>query len=111
MPPRRSYDHLTPVTNAGIRLTAHAAERSCDRDIPADALMLALDHGREVHIRGAAVFAIGRNEVDRAARHGVALRRLLGLHVVVAEDGSILTAYWNHKFDNLRPHYRASRAA
>jgi len=111
MQARRSYDHLSLVTQAGIQLTEHAAQRSCDRVISADALILAMDYGREVQIRGSTYFVVGRKEVESAARRGIAMHRLEGLQVVVASNGAIITVQWNHKLDNLRTDGRRYRSA
>jgi len=62
----------------------------------------ALAFGRKVHIRGACVHVIGRREVERYRRIGIALDASEGVQVVCGPDGAVLTAYRNRDFPGLR---------
>ncbi len=73
------------------------------RRIPAAAVEMALLFGRESHVRGATLYAIGRREVERLGETGVDLRRYEGIQVVCAEDDVVVTAYRNRDFRGLRP--------
>ncbi len=84
-------------------LTKHAAERMHARRVPTSWVLTVLSFGREVHLRGAVIYAIGRNEVEKAKLQGIDLRRHEGLHVVCSREGTILTVYRNRALDDLRP--------
>lgn len=74
--------------------TAHALQRLHQRHIPIEAVLAALDWGvRRSRPGGACCYIFGRRQAEQAARHGEALDRFEGLHVIVAR-GRILTAYW-----------------
>jgi hypothetical protein len=72
------------------------------RRISTAAVAAVLAHGRAVWARGAQIYALGKREVQRAARRGLDLRPYAGLQVVCAPDGDILTVYRNHDFRSLR---------
>ncbi len=86
-----------------IVLTDHGRMRMDARRIPVAAVEMALLFGREVRVRGATHFAIGRKEVECHRRAGVELGRFEGVHVVCAESDVVLTAYRNRDFSRLRP--------
>ncbi len=87
----------------GYRLSVHAWQRMCARGLSPAAICAALEYGRIVHIREAEYYLLGRAQVAAAARIGVDLHEHEGLQVVVAEDGTIKTAYRNHDFSQLQP--------
>ena len=78
-----------------ITLTDHARNRLTSRRIPTEAVEMALLFGREKHVRGATLYAIGRREVD--------LKGYEGIQVVCVEDHVVVTAYRNRDFRGLRP--------
>ena len=84
-------------------LTDHGRMRMDARRIPVAAVEMALLFGREMRVKGATHFAIGRKEVEVHRRAGVELRRFEGVHVVCAESDIVLTAYRNRDFSGLRP--------
>src|SRR5208282_1126632 len=88
-------------------LTKHALARMNSRRISMPSVFAVLSFGREVYIRGAVVYAIGRNEVQLAEKAGIDLRRHEGLHVVCTKGGSILTVYRNRSLSDLRPRGRS----
>ena len=55
-----------------ITLTEHARIRLTSRRIPTSAVETALLFGREKHVRGATLYAIGRREVECFGENGVA---------------------------------------
>jgi len=65
-----------------------------------------LQYGREIHVRGAVIFAIGRKEVEHAKRFGVDLTRGEGVQVICSRDGGVMTVYRNRDFRSLRPRRR-----
>ena len=88
------------------RLTMHASQRMTARGITETAVRAVLDHGRIVHVRGAAVHALGRKEVRCFRRRGIDLAPYEGIHIVCTPDGTILTVYRNQDFRGLRPRFR-----
>jgi hypothetical protein len=84
-------------------VTRHAWERMSARRITPEVIRMALLYGRVVHVRGARIHAVGRREVARYRRTGVALDACEGVQVVCGRDGAILTAYRNRDFRGLRP--------
>ena len=90
----------------GARLTKHASQRMGARGISESAVRTVLEHGRVVHVRGAAVHAIGRKEVRCLDRRGIDLSPYEGIQVVCTPDGTILTTYRNRDFRGLRPRCR-----
>ena len=90
----------------GIRLTIHASQRMDARGISDAAVQAALQHGRVVYVRGAAIHAIGQKEISRCQRQGIDLSRYEGIQIVCTHNGSILTAYRNRDFRGLRPRRR-----
>ena len=92
--------------------TKHAWQRMTERGLSTAAIEAALDYGRIVHVRGAAIFAIGKKEVARCQSRGINISDLEGVQVVCKSDGMILTVYRNRDFRGLRPrrrHFRGLR--
>ena len=83
-------------------VTRHAWSRMTARRIPAQGVRFAFEYGRTAHVRGAAIHAIGRKEVERHRRNGLDLEPYEGIQVVCALDGTILTVYRNRDFRGLR---------
>lgn len=88
------------------RMTMHAVRRMHERRISEAAVRTTLEHGRIVHVRGAAIHAIGHKEISRLQRRGIDLSHCEGIQIVCAPDGTILTAYRNRDFRGLRPRRR-----
>ena len=83
-------------------LTRHAWQRMTARGIPTDAVEAALQYGRIVHTRGAAISVIGRKEVEQCHKHGINLSAYEGVQVVCSPDGAVMTTYRNRDFRGLR---------
>lgn len=93
-----------------VALTRHAWQRMTARSIPSDAVDAALQYGRLVHTRGAAISAIGRKEVKQCRKYGVNLAAYEGVQVVCSSDGAVMTTYRNRDFRGLRtPSRKRSR--
>ena len=90
-------------------LSKHARHRMASRGIPAAAVAAALDYGQVFHERGATMHVIGREEVKRLAADGVDLAAYKSIQVVCANDGTVLTVYWNHKLHSLRQSGKPAR--
>lgn len=89
-------------TNAGTRLTQHAAARMAHRSISSEVIESVIEFGRVVFTRGAMIHAIGRNEVVRYRQEDIDLSDCEGVQVVCSTDGAVLTVYRNHDFRGLR---------
>ena len=96
------------TTLHGISLTHHAQRRLAQRGLRAEAILAAIDHGREVRTRGAWFHVVGHREVVRARREGVDISAHEGVHVLLGGDGSVITAYRNKNLDT-RSHSRHRR--
>ncbi len=83
-------------------ITRHAWQRMMARRLSQAAVQAAIEYGRVVYVRGAAIYAIGRKEVNRYLRHGIDLSCYEGIQVVCALDGTIITVYRNRDFRGLR---------
>jgi hypothetical protein len=90
-------------------LTDHAQMRMGQRGISENVVELVLLHGRTVHARGATYRVIGHKEVSRCAKRGLDLSDADGVHVLIAANGSVITAYRNHELRKIRPTKRRHR--
>jgi hypothetical protein len=77
-----------------------------ERHISKTDVDLVVAYGREAHVRGATIFAVGRKETERYRRIGVDLVDLEGIQVVCNALGEVMTVYRNHDFRTLRPRRR-----
>ena len=59
-------------------------------------------HKREIHTRGATVYFVGRDEVERNQRGRMDWRPLEGLCVVCSREGAVLTVYRNRNLRGLK---------
>ena len=85
-------------------VTQHAWARMCGRRLNGQTVDAVLSYGRVIHVRGAAIYAIGRKEVERFGRSGLDLTKYEGVQVVCTPDRSaILTVYRNSDFRGLKP--------
>jgi hypothetical protein len=92
---------MTVRINRTLDLTTHAISRISARRLGQGAVDAAMLYGRCVHTRGAEIYAIGRQEVERARMQGVNLASYEGIHVV-CDKGVVLTAYRNRDLRGLR---------
>ncbi|MDP3537965.1 MAG: DUF4258 domain-containing protein [Azonexus sp.] len=99
----------TRQTSTDQPLTDHAQMRMGQRGITEKVVALVLLHGRTVHARGATYRVIGHKEVSRCAQRGIDLTDADGVHVLLAADGSVITAYRNHELRKIRPTKRRHR--
>lgn len=84
-------------------MTTHAKARMRQRSVSTPAIEAAMAFGREVHTRGATIYAIGRREVREAAALGEDLGAFEGVQVVCSRDGAVITVYRNRDFKGLKP--------
>lgn len=92
------------VASNALAFTQHAWARMCGRRLNGQAIDAVLSYGRVIHVRGAAIYAIGRKEVEKLARSGVDVAEYEGVQVVCTSDESaILTVYRNSDFRGLKP--------
>ncbi len=91
------------AANAPV-MTQHAKIRMSGRGLNHQTIDTVLSYGRVIHVRGAAIHAIGRKEVERLARSGVDVGGCEGVQVVCTpNDSAILTVYRNRNFRGLKP--------
>ena len=86
-----------------IPLTDHARMRIDARRIPQEGVAMAMLFGRELRMKGATFYAIGRKEVERFTKTGEDLSPYEGIQVVCAGSDVVVTAYRNRDFSGLRP--------
>jgi hypothetical protein len=86
---------------AGYSLSRHATSRMYARRLSLEGVRSVLQFGREVHVRGATTYALGRREVAKWLHRGLDLIRYEGVHVVCVK-GQILTVYRNRALTRLR---------
>lgn len=87
-------------------LTTHAGIRMNQRGISPQVVELVLSYGRTIYSRGATYKVIGRKEVANFAARGIDLRAADGLHVLLGQDGAVITTYRNHDLRRIRPSER-----
>ena len=83
-------------------MTRHATERSRTRSIPSAAIEATVAHGSFRRARGAEIYILGWRDVRRCAEKGIDVSRFVGVEVVCANDGSVLTVYRNRKPASIR---------
>jgi predicted amino acid dehydrogenase len=97
-----------PPTSNAAPYSAHALTRISARRLTLDGIELVQQFGREVFTRGAVYQFIGRKEVETYAAQAD-LSELEGVHVLLAHDGTVITAYRNRAFhpnQYRKPNYR-----
>ncbi len=90
-------------------LTTHARMRMGGRGLSQEVIDSVMAYGRVTHTRGAAIYSVGRKEVERLGARGVDLKSAEGVQVVCTEDGVVMTVYRNHNFRGLHPRFRNNR--
>jgi hypothetical protein len=80
----------------------HALDRMSRRRIAPSLAQTTMAIGREIHVRGATIYFIGREEVERERRTDSDIRSLEGLCVVCSREGIVLTVYRNRQLRGLR---------
>lgn len=101
--------HETIDLQSKYSLTQHAWERMGERGLSPATVRLALNYGRDVHVRGATIYVVGRKEVRRYRQDGIELSSVEGVQVVCTDSGAILTVYRNRDLRGLRPRSRRAR--
>ncbi len=97
---KQTYTHNQ---NSELLLTRHAVVQMSKRSLSINAVDAVLNYGRTANVRGAAIYAIGRKEVELFASAGVDLAPYQGIQVVCSlSDGAVITAYRNQNFRSLR---------
>jgi hypothetical protein len=92
-----------------FHMSAHAQHRMFSRGLSPDLVEAVLTHGEVFHDRGALHFRVGRRVTKELKKRGIDAQRLEGLHVIVSDDGLILTVYRNHQFRRPRKTHRLDR--
>ncbi len=92
------------------RWSNHANRRSAQRSVPAEHVDLALSWGHEIRQPGGrTAYHFGRREARAARSAGVGVPdRAVGVAVVIAPDGTIVTVVRSPDRERLRAHGRPS---
>lgn len=92
-------------------ISPHARYRSAQRSVPAQHIELALVWGRPIRQRGGRVaWHLGRREAADARDTGVAVPdRAVGVAVVLADDGTVVTVLRSDDRHRLTVHGRPRR--
>ena len=86
-----------------LRLSKHASFRMGSRRISHDDVANVMSYGRTYHVRGAVVYALGRQEAEICRMDGLRPDRIEGLQVVCAiQDDTVITVYRNNDFSSLK---------
>ena len=80
---------------SALLYTDHAMRRRFGRSISDDAINATLDFGRRYWNHGSLVYRLDRRSIAKAKEQGFNIRQHEGIHVVLSQDGIILTAYRN----------------
>lgn len=93
------------------KFSPHAWRRRAQRSVAAHHIELALDWGHPIRQRGGRVaWHLGNREVGHARTVGVQIpARAVGVAVVQAEDGTVVTVVRSHNRRRLRVHGRRLR--
>lgn len=83
-------------------LTQHARKRMQQRGLSETDIQTVIRFGRKVKTKAARHHVMGRREVKHFAPLGFNFSALQDVHVVVASDGRVITAYKNANFKGIR---------
>ena len=75
--------------------TLHAWRRISGRSISEEGIEAALVHGRRYWNQGREVYRLDRRSIRKAKQFGLQLDAFEGIHVVVGNNGEIITVYRN----------------
>lgn len=106
-------EHCDPHTRVELdgqhHLSHHAWQRMCQYGLSPQHVLMGLTHGRIVHTRNAAIYVIGKKEIERDRQHRRAMSRLNGLRIVTSENGTIMTITVNPNLRNLPKKYNHNK--
>ena len=77
--------------------TYHAWRRISGRRIPGEGIDAALAYGRRYWNQGREVYRLDKRSIQKALKQGVHLQAFEGIHVIVGDNGELITAYRNRK--------------
>lgn len=80
-----------------LLITNHAWRRISGRRIRREGIMAALKYGRRYWNQGRVVYRLDRRCVQKASYDGVKIHAHEGIHVVLGDDGQVVTAYRNRQ--------------
>lgn len=103
----RQPQHTDETSEA--QLTQHACKRMQQRGLSETDIQTVIRFGRKVKTKAAEHHVMGRKEVKHFAPLGFNFSALQDVHVVVAPDGRVITAYKNADFKGIRHRAGCSR--
>lgn len=84
-------------------VSTHAMVRMQQRGIDHIQLEQALCYGRMVRAHGGTrLHVLGRREAQRHGENGLNLSGAEGVHILMSEEGTVITVYRNHELRSLR---------
>lgn len=75
----------------------HAWRRISSRSISEDGINAAIVYGRRYWNQGREVYRLDKRSISKAKSYGLNLQEFEGVHVIVGENGEVVTAYRNRK--------------
>jgi hypothetical protein len=89
-----------------FKLTQHGRDRASSRGLSPLMMQAVFSFGREVHTRGAVIYAVGNKEVTQAKASSEDISEIEGWHIVCSRQGEVITVYRNRDLRGLRPRHR-----
>lgn len=80
-----------------LSLSQHARERADARSISPAAIAAAIGHGRRFRSHGAWAYRLDRRSLAEAEQRGLQLTSFEGVHVIVSDDGTVITVFRNRR--------------
>lgn len=77
-------------------LAAHAQLRLAQRNLSPAQVEYVLDHGVEMHRTGITFYVLRERDIPSAHRRDDGYAKLAGTVVLIASDGTVITAYRQH---------------
>lgn len=93
---------MSPSFSGNCHLTRHATLRMQQRGISSSQIETVLCYGRTVQEGRVSCKVVGRKEMSEYAHEGINLSAVEGIHVVIAGDGSVVTAYRCYDLHRIR---------
>ena len=90
------------MENPSLDLSQHAVERADARSIPRAAIAAVIGHGRRYRSHGAWAYRLDRRSLAAAGIRGRELSAFEGVHVIVSDEGTVITVYRNRRGRRVR---------
>ena len=84
-----------------LLITSHAWKRISGRRICEKGIFAAIEHGRRYWNHGRLVYRLDRRCISKARGRGLDLQQYEGIHVVLGDEGQVVTVYKNKQCKRL----------